>query len=446
MTLRVGLVHALLGLMGLALWVGRGVDLGAVDLQAVQVVGALAVVVMLAQTVSTRTAPLQSLQPTTQKLLAGVAVAVTAIVAVAALSAFQATDPISVLRFVVRYVLGLVLVVALVQFLGRRSRLRQLERALLFGAVASVGLAALGFVLPELGAITIRYGDRAQALLNHPNQFAILLTAVAPIALAAALRQPRRPTRWAVLLVVAAGVAFTGSKLNLALLVVALPAMGLLATLLRRGMLERAASALRLMGLAAAALAVAYAVVLRFNPRTLATFERLLEDPWSTSAVVTRSEMWGTALRVGLDHPWFGVGADHAGSYLPHSHAHNVVLEFFLTMGAGGLVALGLLLLAWLSLVSLSVWLAFTRRAMPFADRLALLAYSSSLTLYLASNQSSDSFGGTTLPIAWIATAMALGQVEVVLRDSASARATAAAGAPEQPAPGPVPTTGAAHL
>lgn len=421
-------------LVGLAVWVGRGVALGPITLQAAQVATLIVAAVALAAASLARRPPLAGLHPTVGALLCAVAGATLLVTIAALLSSIGAPDAVSALRFIMRYVFGIVLVVALLHFLRSLRTLRWLERALLLGATASVAVAALGFAIPALGALTIRYGDRAQGLLNHPNQLAIVLLAVAPIALAVALRSPRRIGGWAALLLVAGGIAFTGSKANLLLLAVSLPALALLAAYLRRGPLVQARTALGLMVAAAAAAAGAYWIVLRFNPRTLATLERLFDDPWSTSTVVSRSEMWGTAVRVGLDHPWFGVGADHARFHLPHSHAHNVVIEFFLTMGAVGLVALIALVSAWLTVAAFSLWIAYTRTRMPFADRLGLLAYPASLLLYVASNQSSDSFGGTTLPIAWIATAMALGHLDVVLKEHASVRDTvtaAASGGPQ---------------
>ncbi len=414
-----------LAFVGLSVWVGRGVDVGPVNLQAAQIATVVVALALFSAAAVSRRAPLSGLHPTVRALFAAVVVAALLVAFAAVMSSGAAHEPLSVLRFVARYGMGIVLVFALLHFLRSRRSLRTLEGALLVGATASVAIAALGFVIPALGTVTIRYGDRVQGLLNHPNQFAIVLLAVAPIALAVALRAPRQPLRWVVLITVAGGIAFTGSKANLLLLAGGLPLLALIAASLRRGPIAQLRTALSLTVAAGVAAAAAYAVVLRFNPRTLATLQRLFDDPATTSTVQSRREMWERAVQVGLEHPWFGVGADHARFYLPHAHAHNVSIEFFLTMGVAGLVALGALVTAWLGLAAVSMWLASVARSAPFADRIGLVVYPASLLAYVVSNQSSDSFGGTTLPIAWIATALTLGHMDVVLRERASTRVPA---------------------
>lgn len=414
-----------LAFVGLSVWVGRGIDVGPVNLQAAQVATVVVALALFAAAAVSHRAPLAGLHPTVRALFAAVVVAALLVAFAAVMSSGAALEPLSVVRFVARYVMGIVLVGALLHFLRSRRSLRTLERALLAGASVSVTIAAVGFVVPALGTVTIRYGDRVQGLLNHPNQFAIMLLAVAPIALAFALRAPRQPLRWVVLVAMAGGIAFTGSKANLLLLAGGLPLLALIAASLRRGPVAQVRTALALTAAAAVASAAAYAVVLRFNPRTLATLQRLFDDPTTTSTVQSRWGMWERAVQVGLEHPWFGVGADHARFYLPHAHAHNVSIEFFLTMGAAGLVALGSLVTAWLGLASVSMWLAYAVRSAPFADRIGLFVYPTSLLVYIVSNQSSDSFGGTTLPIAWIATSLTLAHMDVVLRERAATRATA---------------------
>jgi O-antigen ligase len=413
---------AVLAFVGLSLWVGRGVGVGAVDLQAIQIVSLIAFVFVVASAMRSSAAPLTWRRPTTRLFTVAIVVAVTLIVIAAGLSAWNAIEIFSVVRFISRYVLGLVLFASILHLLRDPSGLRFLERTLLTGATLSVSLSAVGFFVPALGAWTIRYGDRAQALLNHPNQFAMLLTALVPIAFGRALRSPQRVGPWIVLLIVSAGVALTGSKVNLAILVVTLPVVGWLAAQLRRGPLRRLGRTVAFTLGSIAAAWVAFAAVRRFNPRTLATLERLLVEPESIAAVVTRSEMWRTAIDHGVEHPWFGVGADHAGYYIGFAHAHNVFAEFFLTMGVVGLAALGTLVLTLMALSTTSIFWALAKRGLPYADRLSLLVLPMSVLIYLASNQSSESFGGTTLPILWIAAAMTLAQLDHAMERRASQR------------------------
>lgn len=403
--------RATLATLGVALWVGRGIDLGPVDLQPVQVVGALIGLALLSTTV-TGVRPLAWLQPRSARDVAALALAFTAVVTAAGFSAIDAQEPFSIVRFIARYLLGLVLLVSVLHFLQRPRNARVLERALLAGAILSVALSAAGYLVPSLATITIRYGDRAQGLLNHPNQLAMLLIAVAPLAIAVALEQPRRIGPWIRLLVICSGVAMSGSKANLAMLVFLLPTIGLLAAQLQRGAFRRLGMASALVVAAVLAVSVMWAVVRTANPRTLTTLERLLTEPVSTTAVASRLDMWQVALDRALDSPWFGVGADHTAYYLPYSHAHNVFVEYFLTMGMTGLIALIVLLTALAFPASRALFDALTRTSLTTGHRLRLLALPMGTAAYVAASQSSDSFGGTTLPILWLLAALTIAELD----------------------------------
>jgi O-antigen ligase len=412
----------LLTLVGLAVWVGRSVEVGPIDLQAIQVVTLALLIGVLLEAARSGSAPLTWLRPPAALFTSAIVVAVSLILIAATLSATHAIEPFSIVRFVARYALGLVLFVALLQLLRVPERSRFLERALWIGALLSVGVAALGYFVPALGAWTIRYGDRAQALLNHPNQLAMVLTALVPVAFVRALGTPRRPGPWLLVLIMSAGVAFTGSKVNLAILAGMLPVLAFLAALLQRGSLRKIGSLAGFTFGSLAAVWVAFLAVRRFNPRTIETLERLFVEPASTTAVATRSEMWRTALEEGVRNPWVGVGAEHAGYYIGFSHAHNVFLEFFLTMGLAGLVGLGALVTTVVALSVTSILWALTKTTLPRGQRLALLGVPVGLLAYIASNQSSDSFGGTTLPILWIGAAWTLAQLDHAGRPPAGGR------------------------
>jgi O-antigen ligase len=402
----------LVTLFGLSLWVGRGIDLGPVDLQPVQIAMAVLVVGVAVRLGLPRYPHVQRLAPTATAALAGVVIALLAIVAAATLSAVDARDVGSVVRFQARYVLGLAAIGALVFVLRPRDVSIALERALLLGGAASVVIAAAGYFVDAVGALTIRYGDRAQGLLNHPNQLAMLLTTLTPIALARAVRSPRRFGAWSTVIVLVLGVALTGSKANLLLLAVVVPLCAFLFAQLRGDAQRRVITTIGLAIPLATIAGAAFFVIERASPRTLATLERLLSDPVSTSTVVSRADMWTSAIDEGLQRPWFGVGADNGRYYLPHDHAHNVAIEYFLTMGVAGVAALGALVAALAAIALFAAWLAVARPRLPYDVRLGLIAYPTASIVYLASNQSSDSFGGTTLPLLWATVALTIAHLD----------------------------------
>ena len=88
--------------------------------------------------------------------------------------------------------------------------------------------------------------------------------------------------------------------------------------------------------------------------------ERLssIGDPLG-GTMALRLQLWGAALRMGLDHPLFGVGPDGFLYAYPAyregvawkepfvSHPHNLILDYWLRGGIMGVAALGWLLAAW---------------------------------------------------------------------------------------------------
>ncbi len=108
----------------------------------------------------------------------------------------------------------------------------------------------------------------------------------------------------------------------------------------------------RRLGMAAAGLGLAGAMALL----ALLPSERLL----SAAPVLQRTYVWQAALRMAVDHPITGIGMDNFLYHYPRyslpqaalepdiSHPHNLVLDYWLSLGALGLgVAVWLQLLFW---------------------------------------------------------------------------------------------------
>lgn len=412
---RPSLVDVLLILLGLSVWVGKGLNLGLVTVGPVELIAGLLLISMLARSAMRRSSGLFPVG-VDGGLITFLIGSIVIIAAAATASAVNAVEPGAVFRFVARYLLGALLVGELIVFLTTFDRLLVLSYALLTGAAISVVASAVGLLLPPLAAFTIRYGDRAQAFLNHPNQFAMLLVAVIPIALALALRRPHRIGAWLVLAILMAGVGLTGSKVNLVLGVVVLAVTSILASQLHRRLTKRVGLAI---GLTLGTIVFAYLAFLTVDsvsPRTLATIERIIEEPAQVTAVKTRVEMWEMAVYLGLEYPLTGIGAANTTHYLPYDHAHNVFIEFFMTLGVLGVFALTLFLLSILVLGCVSIWTALTARTLPVADKLLAVALPIGFFSYVLANQSSDSFGGNTLPILWILASMTLAQLRLMRR------------------------------
>lgn len=431
---RPNLIDSLLVLLGLSVWVGKGLDVGPVTVRPVDVVGILVLVALLTRS-AFRPSSVRSARGIASVLGALLLGSILLIVAAAAVSVIAAEEPTAVVRFIARYVLGAVLIVGLLTFMTTHARIRVLTYALLAGAVISVAFSAVGLLLPPLVAFTVRYGDRAQAFLNHPNQLAMLLVSVIPIALAFALRRPKRIGAWLVLAVLVAGVGLSGSKVNLVLSVVALAITSLLAAQLHRRLTRRIGIALGLtLGTLTLAF-LAYLTVDTVSPRTLETIERLLQEPEQVTAVITRVEMWGTAVQLGMQNPWTGIGAANAIHYIPYDHAHNVFIEFFMTLGVPGLSALTLMLFTIFALGCASVWSALTSRFAALGARLLAVALPVGALGYVLANLSSDSFGGTTLPVLWVVVALLICQLKLMQRPAPASTREGTSSSLLRPAP-----------
>lgn len=401
----------------LALWVGRAVDIGFADLQPFEIVVAAPLFIWLASLLRRPDTSWAAPRTAGDWWLRGLLASFLLIVLAGALSAVQALSLANVMRFLVRYLVGALVLLLLLRVLGSGGRVRLLIDGLLAGAIASSLVAAAGFFIDPLGQITIRYGDRAQALLNHPNQLGLMLAAVLPIALARVLAGPARLRRWIPVALIAGGLAMTGSKANLLLAAGMAPLMVIAVVLLRRGLLRRMGTLVGAALLTGMVAAMAFGLLQETSPRTLDTLAALASDPLATSTVANRVKLWNEALAVGVRHAPFGIGADHTGLYLPHGHAHNAFIEFFLTTGLFGLASLTTFVTCIVALALIGFRTALSSTTAPFEQRALLLATSFACLSYLASNQSSDSLGGTTLNLLWVLLALLVVQTRH-LRDS----------------------------
>lgn len=269
-------------------------------------------------------------------------------------------------RFIDREVAAVVLLGALALFLfpgpgesARTFRLVVLEPALFYflltrlavdrwqlaAALVAGGMAAslLGFVQWWAGSTIEAEGvERIHGAYRSPNNLALYLDRVVPLAAAMALARGRLWLAAAVTLVAQALTfsigGWTATGLGLAVVLV----------LARRRRLLVGLAALAVLGIVALAI---------WRPERVTSHLTGAAD--STSLL--RVRLWGSALEMLWDHPLFGVGLDNfvyaynparGGSYLDPaawrepdlSHPHNLVLDWWLSLGVGGVVLLGRLL------------------------------------------------------------------------------------------------------
>jgi O-antigen ligase len=224
----------------------------------------------------------------------------------------------------------------------RRSRWWVVDAWIAGGA--AVALVGAGQLLTGQGLITAEGVSRVRALYGSPNNLALYLGRILPLAIALAVWGAVRARRWAYGLagaVVAVALFFTYSR-GAWLLGVPMALLTLAALRGRRVLLAVA-------GLLGAA-ALAALPVLGTERIT-----SLLDTSEGTSFF--RLQLWRSAWSMIRDHPVWGVGLDNflplyrtryvlpsAWQELNLSHPHNVVLDAWLRLGLPGLLILGGLL------------------------------------------------------------------------------------------------------
>jgi putative inorganic carbon (HCO3(-)) transporter len=213
---------------------------------------------------------------------------------------------------------------------------------------AAVALVAAGQLLTGQGLITAEGVSRVRALYGSPNNLALYLGRVLPLAIAVAVWGTVPARRWAyglTALVVAVAIFFTYSR-GAWLLGVPLALLAIAALRGRRVLVA-------VVGLLGAAALVALPVL------GTERITSLLDTSQGTSFF--RLQLWRSAWSMIRDHPVWGVGLDNflplyrtryvlpsAWQELNLSHPHNVILDAWLRLGLPGLLILsGLLGLAF---------------------------------------------------------------------------------------------------
>ncbi len=267
-------------------------------------------------------------------------VAVVALVVLALVAGLSAVYRREALREERVVVFESALLYGLVRGQSRTMRLRLLDACMVSGV--GVALYALVRYPSAEGVIAADGVRRARAFYGSPNNLALVLERLLPVGLAVAIWGN---TRWRRRLY-GAGALLLGTVVLLTFsrgaLLLGVPA-AILVLAVRRG---RKATALVLGALTGGLLlAVAVLGVARLGE---------LANPGQGTAFL-RVSLWRSAWDMIRDHPWLGVGPDnflyYYGDYIRAgaevdrwlSHPHNLVLDFWVRLGIGGVLLLAAL-------------------------------------------------------------------------------------------------------
>jgi O-antigen ligase len=249
---------------------------------------------------------------------------------------------------------------------AREFRVIVIEPALLYGLLRVTNLSwdqtrrllnallAVGVIVCLIGLYQFARGDlvvgegmrRVRAVWGSPNNAALFLGRLLPVALALALFLTNRRERWVYVALAALFALTILLTFSLGALALGLPAsLGFLALLwlwFSRGRVRLQRGAV----LGVLLVALVAAVVLVGSARLQTLFQT------GTGTGFFRIAVWTSAVHMIRDHPLFGVGLDnflyeYPKYILPEawrepnlSHPHNVVLDFWVRLGLLGVVVL----------------------------------------------------------------------------------------------------------
>ncbi|NLG28211.1 MAG: O-antigen ligase family protein [Chloroflexi bacterium] len=235
----------------------------------------------------------------------------------------------------------------LVRHAGRgRTRLLPLLDALWLGGVA-VALYALAVYPSAQGVIEAEGVRRARAFYGSPNNLALYMERLLPLGIALAAWGRTRWRRWLYGLGAVPVLAALVLTFSRGAWLLGVPAALVVLAWLRGGRVRT----LVLVLLVVALLAL---IPLARTPR----FAGLLDPTRGTTFL--RISLWQASWDMARDHPLLGVGLDNFLYYYRDyirpgaevdrylSHPHNVALDFWLRLGAGGLLLLVALLIVCL--------------------------------------------------------------------------------------------------
>src|SRR5690625_981935 len=203
-------------LSGFSIWFATGISLPGLELRATDLIGLLLILVVILQLGKVK-AKKSGCGPGLLRppiLTTFFAITVVLIIISGFMSSLGAQDVAAVLSFILRYVFGLLFFLSLISVQKTLRNQTALMNGLLAGGITSDLIGSLGFLIPSIGAFSIRYGDRLQGFTNHPNQLAMMLSASLPIILALIGSRRKPQILWASIIVFGAGIAMTGSKAN----------------------------------------------------------------------------------------------------------------------------------------------------------------------------------------------------------------------------------------
>lgn len=393
-------VILVIGIQALLLWIGLPFYISGIGMQINHVVTLVLIIVFTISKLVHKDFRLINMPRPLFKYSLWIMASTFSIIVAATMSSINARNIIEVAKFQIAYLIGLLVLIVYLTVLEKKEDVDFILNLLILGGIFSVLCSFLGYFIPFFKEITFNRFGRAQGFLLHPNQLGIMLSSLIPISAATLSTKYHKYSSWLTMIILLSGVVISGSKTNLFISFT----FGLLALLIIN-LIQPTSSQRHLsffiMGFVVILSGIAALVLLqKIVPKSLQNLQMLLTYREEYRTLVIRREIWSAAvLLVQENNPFFGMGAGNTRDYLGVNHAHNVVIEYFFTMGYFGVIVLFMFLTSVFSLCLYSILIS---KKMPVIFRAQIIGLVLGICSYVLSNQLSESFGGTTLPILWV--------------------------------------------
>jgi O-antigen ligase len=321
------------------------------------------------------------------------------------LSVINSSEPIRILRILFPSMLPILLVFPLIALRSISPKsVERLPRHFLIAGFAFACLPLfLSFISSGIHNYTFEGKYRYQGLFEHESQLSVMVAVMVPLIIAeiAISKRPIARWMWITLLIVSFyTLVRVGSKTALFISVGYSSVFYIIAHARFHSVLKNVFLFIVVFVLMVFLGIYGTSIVTAIDPvtgaKTARIFDQGVED---YPTIQARSVLWREALVQGKRHWLIGTGAGEP--ILGVDHAHNLILDYFRGIGIFGAIAVVLLCgrILWRTIhKTFDVILAET--VSPLDIR--ILACFSAATIYVLSNQLSNSFGPATISALWM--------------------------------------------
>ena len=214
--------------------------------------------------------------------------------------------------------------------------------ALIYGLLAGCLLSVIAVELDRLGLpIGVqKSGTRFGALLQHPNQYGIVIASISPF-IVYVLHKPGYLPKLiglAAIPVFSLALFESLSKTNIIVFPLVFAATFIAFSLNDAAKLGRAIVIVTTCGFFFFFVAgIAMQIVQTFSPKDFQLMTQLTTDPTEVKTLLEREDAWGEALDYIRESPWFGKGPRWTEEHLMFQHAHNMFLQHWIEIGIWGI-------------------------------------------------------------------------------------------------------------